>query len=208
MLPTTRTALWLLLTVLLSGCAGMSAKSPIDEVSEPPVEEKPESKLSCPEPVPCICPVCPPPAKEVRKPESINDKKVIGELEVVTLHPDNFNYAARIDTGATTTSIHATNIQRFERDGERWVRYTLYNPKTGEPVVRESEQIRRIRIINAEEGFDSRRVVMMVLSIGNIKRQVEVSLVDRSDLTYPILIGRNFLVDTFVVDVSQRHTTK
>ncbi len=193
--------------VLLTGCSGLVAKSPVDDVSTTEVEEQeaPAEELICPEPDPCICPVCPKPKVKPVKAPRVAEKKVIGEVEEVVLRPDNLTFPARIDTGATTTSLHATDVQRFERDGERWVRYTIYDPKTGEAIPKEGKQVRRIRIKNAEQGFDRRRVVMMTLSIGDITRQIEVSLIDRSQLDYPLLIGRNFLIDLLLVDVSQRY---
>jgi hypothetical protein len=44
------------------------------------------------------------------------------------------------------------------------------------------------------------------LALGELRSLVEVTLSDRLDYEYPLLIGRNFLVDTVIVDVSRHHT--
>jgi len=48
-----------------------------------------------------------------------------------------------------------------------------------------------------------RPVVIMSLGLGSVTKKIEVSLTDRSKFDYPILIGRNFLIDNFIVDVAK-----
>ncbi len=157
------------------------------------------------------CPVCP--EVEIKKcPASstarVANKTVLGEYELVTVAPPGFKFLSRIDTGATSTAIHATKITRFERDGQDWVRFDLSNPKDQKTVTLERQLIRRIRIkqIDDDDDVDRRLTVMMNLQLGKIERQIEVSLTDRSNMEFPLLIGRNFLMDKAVVDVSLRRT--
>ncbi len=170
-------------------------EEPLPVLPEP--LEQPEPAV-CPEPEPISCPICP--AVLVAK------KPVLGEYEMVTVGSPGVKYLARIDTGATTTSIHASDVTRFERDGQRWVRFKIDDPKAKETTTLERRLVRRVRIKKAEAENDHRLTVMMTLRLGRITRQVEVSLSDRADMEFPVLIGRNFLLDTAVVDVSLRRT--
>lgn len=164
---------------------------PVEEPdAEPALEPLPPPV--CPEVKPC--PACPAAVA--------NKKAILGEYERVTINPPGFKYLARIDTGATTTSIHATDIMRFERDGENWVSFKLHDPKTGKTVDMERELKRRVRIKQAESEDDRRLTVVMNLKIGTLAKQVEVTLSDRDNMEFPVLIGRNFLLDSAVVDVS------
>ena len=57
---------------------------------------------------------------------------IIGEVEPIYFLPMKTPFLARIDTGATTSSLDAKDIVYFERDGERWVSFKLVNRKTKE----------------------------------------------------------------------------
>ena len=138
----------------------------------------------------------------------VANKPVLGEYELVTVDPPGFEFLARIDTGATSTSIHASEIIRFERDSEKWVRFQITNPVNQETVTIERELVRRVLIKQAEDVSDRRFVVMMTLRLGDLERQIEVSLANRSNMDFPLLVGRNFLLDTALVDVSLRLTVK
>jgi hypothetical protein len=152
----------------------------------------------CPKVKPLKCPLC---AAAV-----IANKPVLGEYETVLVDPPGIKYLARIDTGATSSSIHASKITRFERDGKKWVRFQIDKPSSQETVMLERKFVREVRIKQAENQGNNRVTVMMTLRIGDIVRQIEVSLTDRSNMEFPVLIGRNFLLDTALVDVSLRHT--
>lgn len=133
---------------------------------------------------------------------------LVGEIEKIRLNPPGIAYTARIDSGAEGSSIHASNIVRFERDGENWVRFELDGVK-GKPVVMEREVVRRVLVRQAAVDEVERRVkVMMHITIGSYSELMEFSLNDRSEMEYPVLIGRNFLRNNAVVDVSQEFIAK
>lgn len=132
--------------------------------------------------------------------------QVLGEAEWVGLPEHELIWEARIDSGATTTSIHALGISEFERDGEDWVRFSLRNDGTDETVEVEREVVRYASIVKrGGDGHHRRPVVMMDLHIGGAQRRIEVNLTDRSGFDYPVLIGRNYLSGTALIDVSRKH---
>jgi len=137
------------------------------------------------------------------------DKAVVGGREKVLLTDLGVTLDARIDTGATTSSLDARDIESFERDGENWVRFKLYDPDMDEMVELERKRARRVRITqsNTEES-ESRPVVEMRMTLGSLTQPAEFTLSDRSHLTNPILIGRNVLRDMMIVDVGLEFTLK
>ena len=131
---------------------------------------------------------------------------IVGAVELVHIESADIKLKARIDTGAETTSIHAEDIQLIEKDGRRYVRFVLIDPARGERVQQELRLRRRV-LIKQSYGPDERRyVVRMWLTLGNTRSRVDVNLSDRTNFQYPLLIGRNFLTDSLIVDVSRHHT--
>jgi len=135
------------------------------------------------------------------------NKVVLGQTEWVYVSTVKRNFKARVDTGATTASISATNIERFERDGEKWVRFNLEHEKNTEPKTIEARIVRFVSIIQANDPDekDSRLVVNLHVRIGGVVGETEFTLTDRTHMEYPILIGRTFLQDVAVVDVSKEY---
>ncbi|MGB1807869.1 MAG: ATP-dependent zinc protease [Porticoccaceae bacterium] len=130
---------------------------------------------------------------------------IVGAVEMVRIEPADLMLEARIDTGAETTSIHAEDIQLVENDGRRYVRFMLIDGANGEQVQQELRLRRRV-LIKQSYGPDERRyVVRMWLTLGDTRSRVDVNLSDRTNFEYPLLIGRNFLTDSLIVDVSRHH---
>jgi len=179
---------------------------PIVEAVSCPVCEVQE----CPKPVVVekiisSCETTPPTACESAPIET--KYQIIGETEWAIIEPGDLVFETRIDTGAETSSIHAEDIQLIEKDGKRWVRFNLSDPKTGVKIPLERRLHRRIVVKKKTKGENDRRfVVRMWVTIGNTRTWLDVSLSDRKDFDYPLLIGRNMLMDNFVVDVSRHHT--
>ncbi len=119
-------------------------------------------------------------------------KMMIGWRETISL-PDLgiHQFKAKIDTGALTTALHATNITRLEIDGREFVRFL---PDHG--VLEDVEEctlpaLHRRNITNTSGIPEERFIVATVLQIGTRRARVEISLTDRSDMKFPIIIGRS-----------------
>lgn len=199
---------------LASGCSW--SKPAVPAVAAPVVSEQ---QVCPPPPVCAVCEplVCPPvPAPKVIKtivkvpaPPTRGGKlnlPIIGETEKVTVSPPGIIYEARIDTGAESSSLHAENIRVMERDGKKYVVFHIYNPATKELMPMEQRLVRTVLIKQKEGPSERRNVIKLWLTLGDIKEQVDVTLTDRADFDYSLLVGRNFLTDTAIVDVSRRHT--
>ncbi len=133
---------------------------------------------------------------------------IVGAIEWATVEPGDLHMEARIDTGAEFTSVHAEDIQLVEKDGKKWVHFSLLNPATNTKVSMERRLRKKVRIKQSDSEKQTRYVVEMWITVGKIRSLVEVTLSDRDHMEYPLLIGRNMLVDTMIVDVSDRHRTK
>ncbi|MFW2351427.1 ATP-dependent zinc protease [Qipengyuania sp.] len=127
--------------------------------------------------------------------------EVVGWRELVHL-PDLGLHAlpAKIDTGARTSSLHATILEQFERDGERYVRFAVDFDRQHVRQVCEAVHIDWRGITSSNGETQRRMIVKTPLCIGNVTFRAEISLADRSDMKFPMLIGRSALRRRFVVD--------
>lgn len=127
-------------------------------------------------------------------------KPIIGAVEQVRVIPGNLLFDARIDTGATTTSLGVDEMEILNEDGEDWVKIKINGHESKHKVIK----ITKIK----QHGDDSikRPVIRLRLILGDVSESVDVTLADRSNFQYKLLIGRNFLYERFIVDVSLKHT--
>lgn len=126
---------------------------------------------------------------------------IIGGTALVTIG-DYKNIPAKIDTGADSTSIWASNIQIDKNDN---LNFTLFAPGskfyTGEFLICKEYKATVIRSSNGDEEVRYRTRLPFV--INGRKITTPVTLADRSKNHFPILIGRKTLRNKFLVDVSK-----
>lgn len=195
----------LMAAVLLQACAHNAATPEPEGAVTPQCPIMESVELQCPDNEPEVVERVVKRTVVVPQPRPEEALTIIGAVESVRVDPPGAHLDARIDTGATTTSIHADDKQEFERDGRRWVRFNL-NDITDEELRHIELPVERTVLIKRHNADSVRRyVVKMWISLGTIREQVEVTLADRGDFEYPLLIGRNFLTDTALVDVSRQY---
>lgn len=134
----------------------------------------------------------------------------LGWVEKALILPENIAVKAKLDTGAKTSSMHAENVELFEKDGEPWVRFTVALEDADGKHVSERfarKLVREIRVRGAG-GAEERLVVRMSICLGNQAYREQFSLNDRDDMLYPVLIGRRLIEDLGVVDASKTFTTR
>ena len=137
----------------------------------------------------------------------VHPNNVIGEVEPIYILPMKSPFLSRIDTGATTSSIDASNIKRFERDGENWVSFDIVNKETEETYHFEKPLAKRIRIKRIGDD-EHRLLVELDVKMGEEKFKAEFTLAERPHFDYQALVGRNILNGRMVVDVSLSNTLK
>lgn len=143
----------------------------------------------------------------VSKPQP-QHKLVLGEIEHVEIKALDQMFDARVDTGAATSSLNAIDISEFERNGKQWVRFHLSDgeSKPDDSNWIESPIVRYVRIRQStNEETERRAVVQLWVKIGSISEKTEFTLADRSQMSHPILLGREFIRDIAVVDVSRKY---
>lgn len=147
------------------------------------------------------------PKEEAQKVVMVRPTNVIGEVEPIYLPPMKSPFLSRIDTGATSSSLDATDIKRFERDGEKWVSFTVVNRETKETHTFEKPLVKRIRVKRI--GDDEHRVMVeMDVRMGKEKFKADFTVVERPHFDYQTLVGRNILSGRMIVDVSIANTLK
>ena len=138
--------------------------------------------------------------------ERIAGKTVVGGLESIWISDLEFALVARIDTGADTSVLSVRDIELFERDGKRWVRFNVVNPVSGESVRAERRVRRMVGMVQTVSGKTRRRpLIRMRVVIGPFAQTVEFILSERTHNGYQAQIGRSVLNDVIVVDVSRKH---
>jgi hypothetical protein len=128
------------------------------------------------------------------------EKPVIGAIEHVIIEPFGVRVDARIDTGASTTSLDARNI-KVSKDT---VTFNL-SPKFGGAEL--TVPIIAWKHVRTSGSRARRPVVELELCIDGKKLRVHVNLADRSEMRYPLLLGRNVIMGNFVVDPSRSYLT-
>ena len=108
----------------------------------------------------------------------------------------------KLDTGARTSALHAWNIQPFERDGNGWVRFDLH-PVQRNNAVRvacEAPVVGRRTVGSTSGKTETRYVIHTTIVLGGQERNIEVTLTNRDQMGFRMLLGRTAMRRWIVVD--------
>lgn len=119
---------------------------------------------------------------------------MIGWRETVSLPDLGLNpFPAKIDTGARTTAIHASDIRLYDIGGQIWVEFTPNHARLTH-VDQCALPVHHIRSFTNTSGVPEERIVAITkLQIGERSERIEVSLSDRTDMRFPMIVGRTAL---------------
>lgn len=125
-------------------------------------------------------------------------KEILGEIDKFNLPLFNLNnIEARIDTGAKTSSIHATKIEIIEN---KYVKFLVLGK------YQFLEPIYKIQEVKSSNGQKSKRVfIKNKIEIFDKDYEIILSLNDRKNMKFSLLIGRELLEKGFIVDVSKQN---
>ncbi|MCL6416867.1 ATP-dependent zinc protease [Aestuariirhabdus sp. Z084] len=143
--------------------------------------------------------------------ERVKGKMLVGaieqcdlpELEICGLH-------VRIDTGAQTSSLHVDNLEEFEQAEETWVRFDIHpDIHQVESIVRCEAKITGKRKVKSSNGtFQKRYRIDTRLRMGGEEWPIQLTLADRSEMSYLMLLGRQAMGSHMIVDPSANYLLK
>ncbi|MEM6364590.1 MAG: ATP-dependent zinc protease [Planctomycetota bacterium] len=109
---------------------------------------------------------------------------------------------AKIDTGARSSSLHAFDIETYQRDGEEWVRFSVHPVQGRDDIVVPADlPILERREIRSSNGEVSERIVVRTrLAISNLARPMDLTLANRDSMGFRMLVGREAIRGHCVVD--------
>lgn len=146
----------------------------------------------------------------------VDERVIYGWVEWVSVEPSMIPAKAKLDTGAKTSSLHAKNIEWFEKDGKDWVRFhfspntklsskRMQEGKTKNFVTIEAPVYRSTLIKQHKRPSAERPVILHKFKLDDRVYEAEFTLTDRSRFIYPVLLGRRFLQHTALVDPARTY---
>jgi len=127
---------------------------------------------------------------------------IIGACEWIALPALGINkLRARVDTGAKSCSLHASDIETFVRDHQDWVRFDVHlgYPEPGQ--TRHCEcRLLGIKTVRSTSGESERRLSIRTdIVIGHSSWPIEITLSNRERMRYRMLLGRAAMKDHCLV---------
>jgi hypothetical protein len=128
------------------------------------------------------------------------DKADFPELSLV-------NIDIKIDTGAYTSSIHSHDIREYTVDGESFIAFQILDPSHPlfDGMEFKTKRFRKKVVKNSFGVSEERFFVETTIVLFNEEYPIHLSLSERGNMKYPILIGRRLLKKRFMVDPSKRN---
>ena len=108
---------------------------------------------------------------------------------------------AKIDTGAKTSCLHAFSVEPFEKDGQQWVRFGMHpNQKDADTEIYCEAEVVDERDVTDSGGHKEKRfVISTLLVIGTQHWSIELTLTNRDNMVYRMLLGRSAMKKRLIV---------
>lgn len=142
--------------------------------------------------------------------------KVFGYVEKVSFPDKNLTLSAKLDTGAKSSSLDATDIQEITLKGIPFIRFKVPTKDGDYTFEAEYKGRVKIKVRSGENGSEllphapiRRPVVLLSVQMGNETRTIKVNLTNRKRFLYPLLLGRDAIIAfNGAVDPALKFTVK
>lgn len=134
--------------------------------------------------------------------------KTIGRIDIANFPELALeDISIKVDTGAYTSSIHCHEIKELEENGSKFIAFKLLDsshPQYQDKVLKTSSYIEK-RVKSSNGQVESRFIISTNIFLFGEVLPIELSLSERSNMKYPVLLGRKFLSHKFIVDTSLKN---
>lgn len=130
-------------------------------------------------------------------------KQPVGWREWVSIPELGIDWIkAKVDTGARTSSLHAVRVKTFEEDGQSFVKFSVHpTQRKTLPNVECTCPVHEFREVRSSSGHVTRRAVILIeVEVVGVRYPIEVTLANRDEMGFRMLLGREALRGRFLVD--------
>lgn len=127
--------------------------------------------------------------------------QVYGYVEKVSFPGKNLTLSAKLDTGAKSASLHATDVTEITKNGMPYLRFKVPTKNGDYTFEGEYKGRVKIKVRAGENGSEvlphapiKRPVVLLSLQLGDQIRTIKVNLTNRKRFIYPLLLGRDAII--------------
>lgn len=137
----------------------------------------------------------------------MDNKKIIGRTDILDFPALGFqNIKVKIDTGAYTSAIRCNYINKFSSNGKNYIEFRLLGnayPSYCKQIFI-TKDYTRVVVKNSFGIAEERFSIKTSVKLFNKIYKITCTLSERKDLRNPVLIGRKFITNKFMVDVTQK----
>lgn len=111
----------------------------------------------------------------------------------------------KVDTGARSSALHAFNVKEFEKDGETWVKFDVHpDQDSGKRTISTKAKVLEYRKVKNSGGKATMRpVIVTTISLMAVVWSVELTLANRDEMGFRMLLGRQAVRGRFLVDAGE-----
>ena len=135
-------------------------------------------------------------------------KTIIGRQDIADF-PDlqMENIEVKIDTGAYTSSFHCHSIEAIDINGKENLRCFFLDPEHEQYDNKEIifAQFSKKKVRTSNDMMEERYSVITTIKLFEITSQIELTLTERGNMRFPVLLGRKFISKKFVVDSAKKN---
>jgi hypothetical protein len=133
----------------------------------------------------------------------------VGWCEVVSLPELGVKLRAKIDTGARSCALHVTSLQEVGFDDDGTVLADIAVPDArGVPRSLRVVVVEYAHVKDSSGRISRRPVIETLMALGERSWRVRVTLTDRGDMRFPMLVGRTALTADMRVDPTRRYLAR
>lgn len=122
---------------------------------------------------------------------------------------------AKVDTGARTSSLHAFDLETYKRSGVEYVKFKVHPDQDSTQKIIECKcKVLEYRKVKSSNGqVQKRPVIISKVKLLGEEWPIEITLTNRDEMGFRMLIGRAGIKNKFLVNVaksfySEKHSKK
>ena len=148
---------------------------------------------------------------DARTPEERKRAAVLGWREWIALPELQIKrIKVKVDSGARTSALHASDIQYFKHGGQLWARFVIHPwQRSNRLEIHAAARVIEQRTIRSSGGHVTHRpMIRTTIVIGHEAWPIEVTLVNRDIMGFRMLLGREAIRGRYLIDAGRSFLTR